>query len=136
MEIRQNDADVIKKVNKDYVNNKTPESIEIEKKAVNVFEEANKMEQKLSDVNKIAPNDVNSLKNVLGELKKVSADVYSNLEGLINKAKSKGEEVLKKVLKDLKFTKKLIGQVSEKYEEYRKTISEEDAQTFYLYFNI
>ena len=97
MEIRQNDADVIKKVNKDYVNNKTPESIEIEKKAVNVFEEANKMEQKLSDVNKIAPNDVNSLKNVLGELKKVSADVYSNLEGLINKAKSKGEEVLKKV---------------------------------------
>ena len=27
------------------------------------------------------------------------------------------EEVLKKVLKDLKFTKKLIGQVSEKYEE-------------------
>ena len=24
----------------------------------------------------------------------------------------------------------------EKYEEYRKTISEEDAQTFYLYFNI
>lgn len=97
MEIRPNDADVIKKVNKDYVNNKTPESIEIEKKAVNVFEEANKMEQKLSDVNKIAPNDVNSLKNGLGELKKVSADVYSNLEGLINKAKSKGEEVLKKV---------------------------------------
>ena len=97
MEIRPNDADVIKNVNKDYVNNKTPESIEIEKKAVNDFEEANKIEQKLSDVNKIVPNDVNSLNNGLGELKKVCADVYSKLGGVINKAMSKGEEVLKNV---------------------------------------
>lgn len=62
--------------------------------------------------------------------------VINRIKKLMDEGNLAKDEVLKKVLKDLKFTKKLIGQVSEKYEEYRKTISEEDAQTFYLYFNI
>ena len=62
--------------------------------------------------------------------------VINRIKKLMDEGKIAKSEVLNKVLKDLNFTKEFIKEVSEKYEEYRKTISEEDAQKFYLIFNV
>ncbi len=62
--------------------------------------------------------------------------VMNRIKKLMDEKKLSEKEVLKAVLKDLNFTKKLIDQVLETYNQYKQHISQEDAQKFYLIFNI